>query len=121
DVAAKAEAGELWNCELRIMLSNMMHADKVRLWWNGTEIPPEQQRMADWTYQLRKAPTFQRSSGYRLHVKLQGDQLPRVGGNTLRVDVLQKDSRLIHSIRIDDVEVNVEYLSHRNGLRPEER
>ena len=121
DVAAKAEAGELWNCELRIMLSNMMHADKVRLWWNGAEIPPEQQRMADWTYQLRKTPTFQRSSGYRLHVKLKGEQLPGVGDNLLRVDVLQKDSRLTHSIRMDDVELKVEYLSHRNGLRPDER
>ena len=52
DVRAKARAGELWSCELRVMLENMMHTDQVRLWWNGEEIPAAEQRKADWTYHM---------------------------------------------------------------------
>jgi hypothetical protein len=120
DVAAMAQAGELWRCELRVMLEHMMHTDKVRLWWNGKEIPREAQRIADWTYQLRPRPKGYR--GYRLHVDLQERKLlPKVGTNSVRVDVLKKDSKLIHPIRLVDIELDVDYLPHRHSLRPEER
>lgn len=119
DVAAKARAGELWRCELKIMLRHMMHTDKVRLWWNGKEVPAEMQRFADMTYQMRPRPRGSR--GYRIHVDLKGDWLPQVGPNTLRVEVLEKDAKLIHPIRITYVELAVDYLPHRNGLRPDEK
>ena len=54
NIAAKAKAGELWRCELKVMLRHKMHTDKVRLWWNGKEVPAEMQRLADWTYQMRR-------------------------------------------------------------------
>ncbi len=118
DIAAKAKEGELWRCELQVMLQHMMHTDQVRLWWNGKEIPKAKQRRADWTYRMRPRPKGYR--GYRLHVELRGDDLPKVGRNTIRVDVLKKDSKLIFPIAVVDVELVVEYLSGRHGLRPGE-
>ena len=118
DIAAKDRAGELWHCELRVMMRDMMYTDQVRLWWNGHLIPAKAQRKADWTYQLRRRPRSYR--GYRLHVDLQGTLLPHVGTNTLQVDVLKKDARLVQPISVADVEVMVEYLPHRHGLRTEE-
>ena len=66
DLAAKAGEGELWRCELQVMLQHLMHTDKVKLWWNGKEIPEARWRKADWTYQMRPRPKKYR--GYRLHV-----------------------------------------------------
>lgn len=120
DVAAKAASGELWRCELRVMLRYLMYNDKIRLVWNGMEIPETAQRKADWTYQLRPRPSYG-VEGYRIHVNLDGDWLPKVGKNTIRIDVLTKNERLIHPITIADVELAVEYLPHRHGLRSEER
>ena len=48
--------GELWRCELQVMVRYMMHTDKVKLWWNGKEIPEARWRKADWTYQMRPRP-----------------------------------------------------------------
>ena len=120
DVQAKARAGELWSCELRVMLEHLMHTDEVRLWWNGKEVPAEAQRKADWTYQMR--PRHPRSyRGYRLHINLQGEWLPRVGRNTVRVDVLKKDAKLVLPIRLVDVELRVDYLPGRHGVLGHER
>ena len=118
DLAAKAGEGELWRCELQVMVQHMMHTDKVKLWWNGKELPEGKWRKADWTYQMRPRP--QRYRGYRLHVDLRGEDLPKMGRNTIRVDVLEKDSKLVFPIMISDVELVVEYLPGRNGLRPGE-
>ena len=119
DVAGKAEMGELWRCELQVMLENMMHYDEVRVTWNGLEVPDEAQRWADWTYQMR--PLKIDVWGYRLHVDLTKGMLPKVGRNTLRVDVLKKDEKLIHPISVNEVGLVVEYLPHRHGLRHDER
>ena len=120
DLADKAEQRELWRCELRVMIQNMVHHDRVRLVWNDVEIPPEAQRLADWTYQLRPRPDHG-VLGYRLHVDLTGDRLPKQGTNKVRVDVIDKDEKLIHPMSVAEVEIAVEYLPHRHGLRPDER
>ena len=83
------------------MVQHMMHTDKVKLWWNGKEIPADRWRKADWTYQMRPRP--KRYRGYRLHVDLRGEDLPKMGRNTIRVDVLKKDSKLVFPIVISDV------------------
>ena len=92
-----------------------MHTDKFKLYWNGKEISQEKQRKGDWTYQMRPRPENIR--GYRIHVDLKGDDLPRIGTNTIRVDLLKKDAKLVMPVRVADVEVVVEYLPGRNGLR----
>ena len=120
DVAGRAALGELWRCELRVMLQHLTYEDRFRVIWNGEEIPATAWRKADWTYQLRPRPGHA-VNGYRLHMDLkQLGQLPRTGVNTLRVDVLEKDERLIHSITLADVELVVDYLPHRNALRDDE-
>ena len=102
------------------MIENMMHNDRVRLWWNGEEIPAADWRKADWTYHMRQRhPKSYR--GYRLHVDLRGKRLPKVGQNSVRVDVLKKDAKLVQSINLVEVEVRVDYLSHRIGVLPDER
>ena len=115
DVIGKNKSGELWRCELRVVLQYLMHTDKFKLYWNGKEIAQEKQRKADWTYQMRPRPENIR--GYRIHVDLKGDDLPRIGTNTIRVDLLKKDAKLVMPVRVADVEVVVEYLPGRNGLR----
>ena len=101
------------------MLENMMHYDEVRVTWNGLEVPDEAQRWADWVFQMRPRPSHAR--GYRLHVDLTKGMLPKVGRNTLRVDVLKKDEKLIHPISVNEVGLVVEYLPHRHGLRHDEK
>ena len=117
DIAAKQEAGELWRCELRVMLHEMLCDDEARLYWNGTEVPDDRVRRADWVFQMRPSPG---TRGYRLHVDLRNGMLPRKGTNTLRVDLLKKDQNLIYPISVTDVEILVEYLPHRHALRDEE-
>ena len=68
DLAAKADAGELWRCELRVLLDQRMHTDEVAVFWNDCEVQVDEHRWADWTYQLRPRPDH--SLGYRLHVDL---------------------------------------------------
>ena len=100
------------------MLDYMMHDDEVRVVWNGNEVPDRILRKVDWTFQMRPRPSHVR--GYRLHVDLRGDWLPNVGTNTLRVDVLKKDEQLVQPITVSEVELSVQYLPHRHGLRNEE-
>jgi hypothetical protein len=119
DVAVKDKLGELWKCELRIMLQHMVHTDVVRVYWNNVEVPDEMIRKADWTFQMRPRPTYARD-GYRLHIELSRDRLPKVGRNTLRIEVVKKDEKLVQPITLSDVELSVEYLPHRHGLRPAE-
>lgn len=118
DAADKAQKDELWRSELRVFLQHLMEDDEIRLVWNGEEVPRSAQRWADWIYQLRPSPDHA-VNGYRIHVDLNG-RLPRVGTNTLRVDVLKKDAQLIHPITVAEVAVVLQYLPHRNALRPDE-
>ena len=119
DIAAKSDAGELWRCELRVLLDQRMHTDEVAVFWNDCEVPIDEHRWADWTYQLRPRPDT--SLGYRLHVDLKKGLLPVVGTNRLRVDLLTKDETLIKPVSIKHVEIIVEYLPHRNALREDEK
>ena len=120
DVAGRDRAGELWRCELRLMLQHLTYEDRIRLKWNGGEIPETAWRKADWTYQLRPKPDYA-GNGYRLHIDLkQIQRLPQRGINTVEVEVVEKDSQLIHPVTLVDVELVVEYLPHRNALRDDE-
>jgi len=120
DVAGRFELGELWRCELRVMLRHLTYEDEIRLIWNGSEVPTSQWRKADWTYQLRPRPDYA-VDGYRLHIDLkQTQRLPERGVNTLELEVLKKDPQLIHPVTLVDMDLVVEYLPHRNALRPDE-
>jgi hypothetical protein len=121
DIAAKAAAGELWRCELRLMLVNFMQTDQVALKWNGAAIPPERIRMADWTFQMR--PSSRERSyrfGYRVHADLKDWHCPQVGVNELSVELTSKDGTLVAPVTLADVDLVVEYLPHRNALRRDE-
>ena len=104
--------------KVKLMLENMMHYDKVRVTWNGLEVPDEAQRWADWVFQMRPRPSHAR--GYRLHVDLTKGMLPKVGKNTLRVDLLKKDENLVEPFQVSEVGLVVEYLPHRHGVRNDE-
>ena len=120
DVAGRDRAGELWRCELRLMLQHLTYEDRIGLKWNGDEIPETAWRKADWTYQLRPRPDYA-VNGYRLHIDLkQIQRLPQRGVNTVEVEVVEKDAQLIHPVTLVDVELVVEYLPHRNALRDDE-
>lgn len=119
NLATKADRGELWCCEIRIMLDSMMHQDEVHLYWNGEQVPATAQRWADWIFQMRPRPDHVR--GYRVHVDLKNSLLPNVGRNTLRVDLIKKNEKLINPITLSHVELVIEYLPHRHGLRPDEQ
>lgn len=120
DVVGRSEAGELWRCELRVLLQHLTYTDQIRLTWNGEEIPSGAWRKADWTYQLRPRPDYA-VNAYRLHADLkQLQRLPRTGANAIGVEVLGKDAQLIHPVTLANVELVVEYLPHRNALRDDE-
>ena len=118
DVAARQEAGELWRCELRVMMHEMLHEDEVRLFWNGGEIDGGEIRRADYVFQMRPGAG---TRGYRLHVDLSRGRVPRQGTNELRVELLKKDERLVDPVSVHDVFLVVEYLKHRNALRDDEQ
>ena len=120
DVAGRSEIGELWSCELRVLLQHLTYEDAIRLTWNGEEIPASAWRKADWTYQLRPRPDYA-VNAYRLHVDLkQLQRLPWVGVNTIGVEVVAKDAQLVHPVTLAEVALMVEYLPHRNALRADE-
>ncbi|MDA1349854.1 MAG: hypothetical protein O3A47_13465, partial [Chloroflexi bacterium] len=111
DISSKEQAGELWRCELRIMLNYMLHTDRVKVWWNGVEVPEDRIRKTDWVFQMRPRPDYVR--GYRLHVDLKNGMTPVVGVNTLRVDLLEKDAKLVQPVTVTDIDLAVQYLPHR--------
>ena len=43
------------------------------------------------------------------------------GSNTVRLDIIIKDAKLVHPISVAEVEIAVQYLPHRHGVRNEER
>ena len=102
------------------MIQNMVHHDRVRLVWNGEPIDDNFIRIADWTYNIRPHPDHA-VLGYRLHVDLKEVGLPVKGNNTVRLDIIEKDAKLVHPISVAEVEIVVEYLPHRHGVRNEER
>ena len=110
----------LWRCELRVMIQNMVHHDRVRLVWNGEPVDDNFIRIADWTYNIRPHPDHA-VLGYRLHVDLKEVGLPLKGSNTVRLDIIEKDAKLVHPISVAEVEIVVQYLPHRHGVRNEER
>ena len=61
DIAIKAQDGELWRCELRIMLEEMLHHDEVKVFWNEQEVPEENIRKAERVFQMRETS---RARGY---------------------------------------------------------
>ena len=83
DIESKHSMGELWKCELRIMINNLMQNGDVSIVWNDKKIPPEKIRKADWIFQMRPRPDYVR--GYRLHVPLEKDFLPKKGENTISI------------------------------------
>ena len=120
DVSRRFSAGELWRCELRILLQHLTYTDQLKLLWNGEEIPATAWRKADWTYQLRPRPDYA-VNAYRLHVDLkQLQRLPKQGINAIAVAVIEKDAQLIYPVTLADIELVVEYLPHRNALRDDE-
>ena len=119
DVAAKKQIGELWFCELRIMLHEFMHHDEARFHWNGVEVPEEKIRKVDWIFQMRPANG---PRGYRFHIDLTDDalSLPLKGTNRIQVTLLKKDQQLVFPVQITDVDIAMEYLPHRNSLQIKE-
>jgi hypothetical protein len=116
NIVAAATDGTLWRCELLVGLKGLAYTDTFVLRWNGKEVPAAAIRKADWTYQMRGSVR-----GYRLHVDLQGaGMLPRRGVNTASVDLLTKDATLVLAVEVVDVQVVVQYLPHRNGIRDDE-
>ena len=59
-------------------------------------------------------------SGYRAHVDLTQGLLPVRGVNNLRIDLVKRDEKLITDVSVHHVEVEVEYIAHRNALRDDE-
>ena len=120
DVPAGAAIDRLWRCELRLMLQHLTYQDRIELQWNDVPIDASAWRLADWTYQLRPRPDYA-INGYRLHIDLKKlGQLPQKGRNTVAIAVLEKDAQLVHPITLAEIERVVEYLPHRNALRPDE-
>ena len=118
DIQSKLSMGELWKCELRIMINNLMQNGDVSVVWNDKKIAPEKIRWADWIFQMRPRPDYVR--GYRLHIPLEKDLLPQKGQNTISISLDSKDPQLVLDIEITDIDVIVEYLPHKNAIRDDE-
>ncbi len=120
DLSEKEKRGELWKCELRVMCPEMIHTDTIRISWNGWQVPDSAIRKADWTFQMRPSRPEHVYCGYRFHVDLKGPRLPVKGKNTISVEALNKDQKFVKPMTLGDIEIGVQYLPHRNALRPEE-
>ena len=118
DIQSKLSAGELWKCELRIMINNLMQNGEVSVVWNDKKISPENIRWADWIFQMKPRPDYVR--GYRLHIPLMKDLLPQKGQNTISISLESKDPQLVLDIEITDIDLAVEYLPHKNAIRDDE-
>jgi len=103
---------------LRIMINSLMQNGDVSFVWNSKNIPSDKIRKADWIFQMRPRPDYVR--GYRLHIPLTGNLLPKKGQNILSASLNSKDPQLVLDIEITDIDVVVEYLPHKNAIRDDE-
>ena len=131
DISAAEREGMLWRCELIISIAHLAHSDLLEIEWNNTVLSVEDAaaagtvRKADWSYQMRPSGVPEATAGfwgYRLHVDLKRNgMLPICGRNHARVRLLDRDPQLQPvEVRVVEVQVVVEYLSHKNGIRDEE-
>jgi hypothetical protein len=122
DVIPAMEAGELSRCELRVRLMSLIHDDTFELWFNDVRISREQQQWQDWTYAVRPVPgKTPMVNNYWITVDLlRSGHLPRLGDNSVRVDLTRHDPRCDPAVQLHDVELLVQYRDHRHAPRRDE-
>jgi hypothetical protein len=122
DLVPVKEAGELYRCELKVRLIQMVHYDTFELYFNDQLIPREHQEWIDWTYSVRPPlGNIRVMDAYWINVDLlRLGPLPQQGDNSVRVDLKNRDPRVDPPFLLHDVELVVHYRDHRHQPRRDE-
>jgi len=122
DMATWHAKGELARCELRVRLFGLIDTDTFHLYFNDIRIPREHQEWLDCTYSVRPVPGNTRlTQHYWITVDLmRRGPFPIMGENTVRVDLMKHDRRVVTPVLLYDVELVVDYRDHRHAPRRDE-
>ena len=112
------EMGRVLEVLLRFRLSGSTELDRVGFKLNGKDLPSNSMRKINELYRM-KGPNKGGGggSGYWYIFRLERDDWPVTGGNTLEVTLLERDPEVLLPARVHFVELEVRYLMGRSFHR----
>ena len=112
------EMGRVLEVLLRFRLTGNTELDRVGFKLNGKDLPSNSMRKINELYRM-KGPNKGGGggSGYWYIFRLERDDWPVTGGNTLEVTLLERDPGVLPSVSVHFVELEVRYLMGRSFHR----
>ena len=101
---------------LRVRVMATSELDRLRFCFNGVELPEGALRRINEMYRMQ-APRYRTGSGYWFVWHLEREHWPVQGENGLEVTLLERDSGLLPTPSVRDVEMEVKYLMGKNFHR----
>ena len=100
---------------LRVRVLSTSELDRLRFRLNGAELPESSLRKINRMYVM--AAPRRRITGYWYIFRLEPENWPRQGENTLEITLLERDPDVLPQIEVRDVELDTRYLMGRNFYR----
>ena len=104
---------------LRIRLTDSTELDQVTFKFNGTELPQSQARKINHLYRMH-APRFRVNNSYWYIYRLDRDNWPKQGKNSIEVTLNKRDPDITPALQLRDIEIETRYLMGRNYYRSSE-
>ena len=100
---------------LRVRVLSTSELDRLRFRLNGRELPESALRKINRMYVM--AAPRRRITGYWYIFRLETENWPQQGKNTLEVTLLERDPDVLPQIEVRDVELDTRYLMGKNLYR----
>ena len=100
---------------LRLRLTGTTELDRLKVRFNGKSLPAAGLRKINRMYRMR-APRY-RVMGYWYVYRLSRDYWPIQGQNQVEVTLLRRDPDVMPSLELNDVEMEIKYLTGKNHAR----
>ena len=113
-----SSSGRVHEVLLRLRVLNTTELDRLTFNLNGTPLPDSALRKLNEMYKM-SAPRY-RVFGYWFIYKLNADQWPRQGRNSVSVTLVARDQDVTLPIVLRDVELEIKYLMGKNFGRGQE-
>jgi hypothetical protein len=116
DLPGMHEAGRVHEVLLRIGLAHNTELDRLHFRLNGMELPLATCRRINQMYRMH-APRHRGGPTYWHVFRLDAPDWPRRGDNTLEITLLERDSAVLGTVLLRDVELEIKYLMGRGSPR----
>ena len=110
DLARWDRVGRVHEVLLRVRVMNTTELDRLRFKLNGKELlPPSSMRVINQIYRMT-APRYRTGYGYWFVFRLDRDNWPASGTNTVEIELLERDPDVTLQAHVRDVELETKYL-----------